>query len=728
MESLVHAMLSNAMAATILAVVVAGLGRTCRRPALIHSLWLVVMLKLVTPPVVSLSVPIPIAMKGVTASEIPRSAEPTDDQDHLGGFSFTEPINDVGLAEPAETSLDIATGTGETRFVYSPHQDRSLAVVTKLAWKWEHLVLALVLTGAIAWWALATVRIVGFQRVLRDVRLISCEWQARTDELAERLGLGRCPTVCLVPGRVPPMLWAIGGRPRLLLPTELWAAMSPDERTTLLLHELAHLKRRDHWVRWLELIVAGLYWWHPAAWWIRQGLREAEEQCCDAWVVWAMPRGAKTYATALLAALEFVSGARTAPAAASATSSNGHVSCLKRRLRMIVLAKTPKGLSWAGRLAVLGLAALLLPLAPSWAQNNDQKTTSADQVQAQARLQKAIQAKLAKVRTNPGDQKSLDALAKQTELLARLTPDDDKDDKPKTEQDRDVAEGLESQLKELLAKLSKELGPATEEVRKSLERALGEIHKSLEKEGLSGEDLAKALDRSQQELRKAFESGGPVEKEVREAIERARKDAREAMERAREQIRETARDRAQALRDQALERAEQDRSKRDEQKPEADKGKKGDAEEGEGQPNRQELESTRREIRELEQQLRRATNRLEALQRRESRRNPAARRPAAPPRAPVSPRAEPAPGAEPVAPKRPVPPAAPRTPSRGPAGGRRGPQSDNDRRLQNLEEKMNQLLKELQDLKSEPKPKESKESSSRNTRPSRPNRLGLPTA
>ena len=292
------------------------------------------------------------------------------------------------------------------------------------------------------------------------------------------------------------MLWAIGGRPRLLVPTELWAAMSQDERTTLLLHELAHLKRRDHWVRWLELIVAGLYWWHPAVWWIRRALREAEEQCCDAWVVWAMPRGAKTYATALLAALEFVSGARTAPAAASATSGNGHVSCLKRRLRMIVRAKTPKGLSWAGRLAVLGLAALLLPLAPSWAQNK------------------------------PDDRKSLDTVVKQqNELLARLTTDDDdKDDQPKAEKDRDVAEGLESQLKELITKLTKELGPATEEVRKSLKRALGEIHKSLEKEGLSGEDLAKALDRSQQELRRAFESGGPVDKEVREAIERSRKD------------------------------------------------------------------------------------------------------------------------------------------------------------------------------------------------------------
>ena len=193
--------------------------------------------------------------------------------------------------------------------------------------------LALVLSGAVAWWVLAAVRIIRFQRLMKDIDPAPEEWQARTHELAVRLGLCEAPSLCLVPGRVPPMLWAIGGRPRLLVPSELWSATSLDERTSLLLHELAHLKRRDHWVRWLELIVGGLYWWHPAVWWGRRLLREAEEQCCDAWVVWAMPRGAKTYATALLSAIEFVSGARTAPAASSATSGNGHVSCLKRRLK-----------------------------------------------------------------------------------------------------------------------------------------------------------------------------------------------------------------------------------------------------------------------------------------------------------------------------------------------------------------------------------------------------------
>ena len=124
--------------------------------------------------------------------------------------------------------------------------------------------------GPLGWWGLTAARIIRFQRVLKDVRPVSGEWQSQTDELAGRLRLRRRPAVCLVPGRVPPMLWAIGGRPRLLVPSELWATMGEDERTSLLLHELAHLKRRDHWVRWLELIVAGLYWWHPVVWWARR--------------------------------------------------------------------------------------------------------------------------------------------------------------------------------------------------------------------------------------------------------------------------------------------------------------------------------------------------------------------------------------------------------------------------------------------------------------------------
>jgi bla regulator protein blaR1 len=368
MERLVEGMLSNAVAVTVLAVLVAVLGRACRRPALIHSLCLLAFLKLVTPPLVPLAMPLPSAFRPSPAP-VPVSV-----------------VAEVGAAEfdfDPEVELEAAgvlaylDANGGGRTPDGPMGgDRPQAAVPPPEWRREPIVLGVMLAGALAWWLLAAVRIVRFHRVLRDVEPMPADWQARIGELAVRLNLRRPPVFCMVPGDVPPMLWAVGVRPRLLVPRQLWATLDEEQRRALVLHELAHLKRRDHWVRWIELVIAGLYWWHPAVWWLRRALREAEEQCCDAWVVWAMPRGAKTYATALVAALEYVSGARHAPAVAAV--GNGHVSSLKRRLRMIVRAKTPKGLSLVGRLAVVGLAALLLPLAPSWAQKDTPASASAD--------------------------------------------------------------------------------------------------------------------------------------------------------------------------------------------------------------------------------------------------------------------------------------------------------------------------------------------------------------
>ena len=355
MESLVHAMLSNALAATVLAVVVAVLGRTCRRPALIHGLWLVVLIKLVTPPLVPVSLPIPaavvLAQKHAAKTQLEEDrgpAAPVETRLGLKAVAGGETRLDrspplTGPTGPNSNLRDLEEGGDGTRFVDPPSEKPSVALILPAAWKWEHLVLSLVLAGALGWWTLATVRIVRFQRMLRDVQPVPEEWQYRTDDLAERLGLGRRPAVCLVPGRVPPMLWAIGGRPRLLVPSQLWSTMSADERTSLLLHELAHLRRRDHWVRWLELIVAGLYWWLPAAWWIRRLLREAEEQCCDAWVVWAMPRGAKTYATALCGGSRIRLGCPNRPGRRVGHQRNGACFLLEKEVTNDRACQNPEG-------------------------------------------------------------------------------------------------------------------------------------------------------------------------------------------------------------------------------------------------------------------------------------------------------------------------------------------------------------------------------------------------
>src|SRR5205085_593731 len=109
------------------------------------------------------------------------------------------------------------------------------------------------------------------------------------------------------------------------------------------------------------------YWWHPVVWLARHELQEAEEQCCDAWVVAVLPGQAEAYAEALLETLSYLSRFRRAvPLGASGI---GRVHCLKRRLLMILDGTTPRQLSRVGSGAVLTLAAVLLPLLPAWGQD-----------------------------------------------------------------------------------------------------------------------------------------------------------------------------------------------------------------------------------------------------------------------------------------------------------------------------------------------------------------------
>jgi beta-lactamase regulating signal transducer with metallopeptidase domain len=171
-----------------------------------------------------------------------------------------------------------------------------------------------------------------------------------------------------MPGVWSPLLWAVAGCPRLLLPAGLLSRLDNEQRATLLAHELAHYYRRDHWVRCLEFVATGLYWWLPIVWWVRRELSDAEEECCDAWVVWALPQAAKAYASALVETLDFLSGSQ--PALPPVASGLGRLPLLRRRLTMIMRGTTPRKLTGLGFMVVVAAAALLLPLWPSWAQQN----------------------------------------------------------------------------------------------------------------------------------------------------------------------------------------------------------------------------------------------------------------------------------------------------------------------------------------------------------------------
>lgn len=367
MGTLLELGLTNALMAAGLALVAVLAGKVYRRPALMHALWLLVLIKLLLPPyyrwpVALLAPEAPVA----TAFEYPGPA-----WSMAVGDETTPILVNAILDHPPRSSDVAAVVLPPLSLVVEPAKvgptppgdaaRDSLFAGAWPAWNLQTLLFAfgfVWLTGSVAWFALAALRLGRFQRLLRCAKPAPESLQEQAQRMANRLELGRCPRVWLVPGRIAPLVWAAGGRARIFFPSELLERLDDFGRAALLVHELAHVKRRDHWVRWLELTVVGLYWWYPLVWWARRQMQAAEEECCDAWVVGELPGTAKTYATALLDTLEFLAEGRLVlPPAASGM---GRMHDLHRRLNLIMSVRPPRRLSPAGWLFVLVAAALSL--------------------------------------------------------------------------------------------------------------------------------------------------------------------------------------------------------------------------------------------------------------------------------------------------------------------------------------------------------------------------------
>jgi beta-lactamase regulating signal transducer with metallopeptidase domain len=218
--------------------------------------------------------------------------------------------------------------------------------------------------GTILFLSLAATRAFRFQRSLRGATVAPAELRARAAELARRLGLNRVPAIRVVPGRISPSLWPGSGRCEVLLPVELLARLAPEELDTVIAHELAHIRRRDHWLRPLELLIVALYWWHPVAWWARRNLRVAEEKACDALVIQAMPHQARAYAEGLLKTVELLSASRTRASALATGAAQS--SRLEERMTMILRDQPPASLPARLRTPLLAAAMLAILVSPAW--------------------------------------------------------------------------------------------------------------------------------------------------------------------------------------------------------------------------------------------------------------------------------------------------------------------------------------------------------------------------
>jgi GWxTD domain-containing protein len=128
-------------------------------------------------------------------------------------------------------------------------------------------------------------------------------WIGRLGSLQARLRVAGAVTLlesCLT--EVPVVIGYL--RPVILMPVGLLTGLPVAQIEAILLHELAHIRRRDYLVNLIQALAESLLFYHPAVWWISNAIRSEREHCCDDLVVAASNGDAHGYARALAALAE----------------------------------------------------------------------------------------------------------------------------------------------------------------------------------------------------------------------------------------------------------------------------------------------------------------------------------------------------------------------------------------------------------------------------------------
>ncbi len=401
-DSLLQMGLSNACFALALAIVAMIVGATTKRPHLTHMLWLLVFVKLVTPPIVTIPV--------VTTPEQPSAAAAINSHSRSG-----PPVASGRDADVSRSGLVVANHR-EPDVAEQPDASLSARIGSVVFRHGEEWLPPIWLLGSVAVFAWSLVGVCRFGRLLAAESEVAPQpLQAAAVKIARRLELKTIPTICTTSARISPMVWWAGGKVRIVIPATLLDQMDGKQWQWILAHELAHVRRRDYLVRWLEWLACVCFWWNPVVWWAQRNLRATEEICCDALVLSRLEPKPRSYANSLLTAVEFLAcPALRPPAMASEINGGGF---LERRFGMIVSEDPNRATSPWLQGCVLLCAMAVLPFGLASAQDYDavakrlgQAVEHRELTEAQA---DAMLATLKKIAQKTGEKDELNAYFEQ---------------------------------------------------------------------------------------------------------------------------------------------------------------------------------------------------------------------------------------------------------------------------------------------------------------------------
>lgn len=136
---------------------------------------------------------------------------------------------------------------------------------------------------------LLAMRLAGGMLIINGMRRqgvspLPAAWEQRMKMLAVKMGLRRSITYLQSQKvRVPTVIGIL--RPVVLIPAMIISGLPADQLETIIVHELAHIRRHDFLINIMQSIMEALFFYHPVVWIISENVRLEREKCCDDYTI-----------------------------------------------------------------------------------------------------------------------------------------------------------------------------------------------------------------------------------------------------------------------------------------------------------------------------------------------------------------------------------------------------------------------------------------------------------
>jgi ankyrin repeat protein/beta-lactamase regulating signal transducer with metallopeptidase domain len=301
-----------------------------------YCVWLLVLVKLILPPMLSL----PTGIGYWVGDHIPVAPGASNMELDAFALEHAGPSGEMPHVRPNE---NIAGDDPATAPLHS--------TLTPLTW--QAVVFLLWLAGVLAFLAVLIQRI----RFVKGLVAASCpagdELLGLLEQCRLKMAVRRDIKLRLSEAVPSPAVCGLL-RPTVLMPTSLVEKLSPEGLRATLIHELAHIKRGDLWVNSVQTFLQVVYFYNPFVWFANSIIRKVCEEAVDETVLVALGGQAKDYSNTLI--------------------DIGEIAFWKADLglRLIGVAESKKALQWrirhmltrpipkSSKLGVLGIGALLV--------------------------------------------------------------------------------------------------------------------------------------------------------------------------------------------------------------------------------------------------------------------------------------------------------------------------------------------------------------------------------